>query len=295
VTVGPTVGIVKPQRRAAVVVLTVALVALTLTLGVMLRDHHATTTATATSTSTATTATSTTAPSASSTTTSSTSSTTTASTTTTTPAGPAIVIRRGDPTKPLVALTFDAGSDLGHASTILDTLAAYGVRATFGMTGAWAEAHPAVVARMVREGHQLVNHSYDHPSFTGRSTGAAPLSRQERIDQLQRAESAIVAATGVSPRPWFRPPYGDEDASVRADVALAGYRYELMWTVDTLGWNGLDVDGIVSRCLEGAENGAIYLLHVGSASADSDALPRIIEGLRAMGYGFATADAMAAG
>lgn len=192
----------------------------------------------------------------------------------------------------MVALTFDAGSDVGYASQILDTLAANGITATFGMTGKWAVEHPELVARMVSEGHQLLNHSYDHPSFTGQSTGSAPLTRSQRLDQLARADAAIRAATGQSTTPWFRPPYGDEDASVRADVASAGYAYEVMWTVDSLGWNGLSVDAIVDRCLSGAQNGAIYLFHVGSASADAAALQRIIDGLRNAGYGFVTVAAM---
>lgn len=135
----------------------------------------------------------------------------------------------------------------------------------------------------------MVNHSYDHPSFTGRSTGHAPLSQSERLDQLARADAAIRAAEGVTTIPWFRPPYGDEDESVRADVALAGYRYELMWTVDSLGWQGDTPDAVVRRCLDRAVPGAIYLFHVGAASTDHAALQRIIDGLTDRGYSFATA------
>jgi peptidoglycan/xylan/chitin deacetylase (PgdA/CDA1 family) len=215
---------------------------------------------------------------------------TTAPTTTPPPATtPAIVVRQGDTTRPVVAITIDAGSDTGHATEMLDTLAAYGVRATFGMTGRWAEANPGLVRRMAVEGHQLVNHSYDHPSFTGRSTGTAPLTTAQRLDQLARADAAIRAAGGGTTKPWFRPPYGDVDDSVLADVGSAGYRYALMWTVDSLGWKGDGADQIVARCLDRAAPGAIYLFHVGSASADHAALPRIIDGLRQRGYSFATA------
>jgi peptidoglycan/xylan/chitin deacetylase (PgdA/CDA1 family) len=157
----------------------------------------------------------------------------------------------------VIALTFDAGSDTGYATEILDLLAANRVPATFGMTGKWADANPPLVRRMATEGHQLVNHSYDHPSFTGRSTDEAPLSRAERIDQRARADAAIRKAAGVTTVPWFRPPYGDEDESVRAEVATAGYRYELMWTVDSLGWKGVAADDVVRRCLDGAVPGAI--------------------------------------
>jgi peptidoglycan/xylan/chitin deacetylase (PgdA/CDA1 family) len=189
----------------------------------------------------------------------------------------------------VVALTFDAGSDAGSASAILDVLATNGVPATFGLTGRWADANPALVRRIVADGHQVVNHSYDHPSFTGYSTGASPLPRTERLDQLARADAAIRAAGGASTAPWFRPPYGDDDATVRADVGSVGYRYELMWTVDSLGWKGLPAADVLRRCLDGAEPGAIYLMHVGIASTDHAALQDLIDGLRVRGYGFATA------
>ena len=202
--------------------------------------------------------------------------------------GVAEVIRQGPTSRPVVALTFDAGSDVGYAAAILDTLAANGIRASFGLTGDWTVEHPELVARMAREGHQLINHTGSHPSFTGVSTETAPLPTAERLEQLARAEVAIVDAGGVAAKPWFRPPYGDIDPSVLVDVGSVGYRYVAMWTVDSLGWRGLTAAEITSRCLDGAAPGAIYLFHVGSASADHAALQAIIDGLRAQGYGFAT-------
>ena len=214
-------------------------------------------------------------------------------TTTSAPAaGPARLVRRGDATRRTVALTFDAGSDAGNAGRILDVLRAERVPATFGITGRWAQANPSLVARMVPEGHQLVNHSYDHPSFTGRSTGAAPLSRAQRVDQLARAEAALRAAAGTGSGGWFRPPYGDRDAGVDRDVGAAGYGIELLWTVDSLGWKGVPATEVTARCLGQAVPGAIFLLHVGAASTDADALPSLISGLRSAGYGFATAAAL---
>jgi peptidoglycan/xylan/chitin deacetylase (PgdA/CDA1 family) len=236
------------------------------------------------------TATVTTARASSSTTTTPTSTSTSTAPSTTSTSEPsstsAVAIRRGPTDRAVVALTFDAGSDAGYASAILDTLRRNGVTASFGITGRWAEANPALVRRMAAEGHQLLNHSWDHPSFTGYSTDDPPLSREERLDQLARAEAAIVAASGVGARPWFRPPFGDEDASVRADVGSAGYRYEVMWTIDSLGWKGLDPAAITQRCLDAAAPGTIYLLHVGAQSADALALQGIIDGLRARGLGF---------
>lgn len=211
-------------------------------------------------------------------------------TATTGPAAPATALYRGPTDRAVVALTFDAGSDCGYADQILDTLAAERILATFGMTGRWAEANPGLVRRMVDEGHLLLNHTYDHRSFTGFSTGTPALTAAERRDELTRADQAVAAITGSSMAPWFRPPYGDVDASVDADLGAAGYRYDVLWTVDSLGWNGLTPGEIEARCLDRAGPGVIYLFHVGSQSQDAAALRAIVAGLREQGYGFVRVD-----
>jgi peptidoglycan/xylan/chitin deacetylase (PgdA/CDA1 family) len=202
---------------------------------------------------------------------------------------PAKVVTVGTTSRKLVALTFDAGSDLGFTNAILDTLAAHHIRATFGMTGAWATAHPIAVRRIVREGHEVVNHTYSHGSLTGFSTGDRPLTFAQRRAEVDRAWAAIDAAAGPAFTRWFRPPYGDRDASVDRDVASLGYPRELMWTVDTLGWKGVPPREIVSRVVDAATPGEIVLMHVGSASTDASALETVIDRLSDMGYGFATA------
>jgi peptidoglycan/xylan/chitin deacetylase (PgdA/CDA1 family) len=211
---------------------------------------------------------------------------------TTVPAADAWVVWRGDPGRWRVALTFDAGSDVGYAEAILTTLAANGITATFGITGAFADDHPDVVGAIAAGGHQLVNHSDSHPSFTGYSTNTAPLPSEDRVEELWRAEAAITAAAGRGTNGWFRPPYGDYDDGVLADVATAGWPVVLMWTVDSLGWKGLAADVIVARCLDNAEPGAIFLFHVGSQSQDAAALQGVIDGLRAEGYEIVSAAAL---
>ncbi|MCM8747802.1 polysaccharide deacetylase family protein [Thermomicrobiaceae bacterium CFH 74404] len=202
--------------------------------------------------------------------------------------GDVTTIRRFETAEPVIVLTFDAGADRGFASNILDTLAAKGVRASFGLTGAWAAANPDLVQRMAREGHHLINHTWSHRSFTGRSTGSAPLSTAERTEELRRTEELIRQLTGIELRPYFRPPYGDFDDSVLSDLADSGYTLNMMWTIDSLGWRGLTADEITQRVLDAAEPGAIVLMHVGSQSQDAAALPALIDQLRARGYRFAT-------
>jgi peptidoglycan-N-acetylglucosamine deacetylase len=190
----------------------------------------------------------------------------------------------------VVYLTFDAGSDRGFAEDILDLLDAEDVPASFGITGRWAEQNPDVVARLVDEGHALVNHTYSHSSFTGFSSGTAPLSEEERREEIERTDAIFEEAAGDNGKPFWRPPYGDIDDEVPGQVGALGYEYVLMWTIDSLGWNGLSEQEIIDRVLGQMEPGAIVLLHVGSASQDFAALDDIIATLRADGYEFATVD-----
>lgn len=191
-----------------------------------------------------------------------------------------------------IALTFDAGSDRGYAEDILDILADYGIKATFGMTGLWAQENPDLIRRMVREGHQIINHTWSHPSFTGESTaGVALISRSARLKQLSDTEALIANLTGgYAMKPYFRPPYGDIDASVLVDVAAGGYTATIMWTCDSLGWNGLSASQIVARCGSNAERGDIILMHVGSDSQDAAALPTLIEVLLDDGFRLVTVE-----
>jgi peptidoglycan/xylan/chitin deacetylase (PgdA/CDA1 family) len=218
-------------------------------------------------------------------TTSTTAPTSTTSTTGRPPAPPtrATVLRQGGEERPVVALTFDAGSDAGWTSRILDLLAARGVKASFGLTGRWVEQQPQLARRIVDEGHVVINHTRGHPSFTGFSTGSAPLATSERLAELRSAEDVIRGLTGADARPWFRPPYGDYDDSVLVDVASAGYGFVVMWSIDSLGWRGLDPAQVAARTIGGLRPGAIVLMHVGSASTDADALPAVLDALDARG------------
>lgn len=199
---------------------------------------------------------------------------------------PATPLFRGPAANRVVALTFDAGADRGFAELILDILLRENVKVAFGMTGQWAHQHGDLVRRMAAEGHIFINHSYSHGSFTGASTSSRPMTREQRFSELDRTEEVVRSLTGLTTRPFFRPPYGDYDASVNTDVGLRGYSVNVLWTIDSRGWMGLPAAEIVDRCLKLAEPGAIYIFHVGAASQDAQALPAIIHGLRELGYDF---------
>ena len=182
-----------------------------------------------------------------------------------------------------VHLSFDAGADRGYAEMILDVVKEEQVQLSFGMTGRWAQHSPDLAKRIVDEGHELINHTWSHSSFTGFSAGR-PMSVGERRLELDRTEELLVGMTGRTTHPYFRPPYGDLNEGVFTDVSDAGYDYTMMWTIDSFGWNHLSAAGIIERCLSRAEPGAIILMHVGIESEDGPALRALIAGLRERGY-----------
>lgn len=192
----------------------------------------------------------------------------------------------------VVALTFDAGANAAGLASILGTLASRNVPATFFLTGTWAAANQAAVADLHARGYRIGNHSMTHPSFTSLSDEAM---RQQVLD----AERTILNA-GADPRWLFRFPSGDRNAHTIDVVNSLGY-VPIRWTVDTLGWRGtsggVTSQQVVDRALGSLRPGEIVLMHVGSnpddgTTLDADALPTMIDRMRAAGYGFVTLDAL---
>jgi peptidoglycan/xylan/chitin deacetylase (PgdA/CDA1 family) len=192
----------------------------------------------------------------------------------------------------VVALTFDAGANSAGLSSILGTLADQQVPATFFLTGRWVDGNPHGVPVIHADGHRLGNHSMTHPHFPA-------LPDQAIRDEVRGAEQRILAA-GADPRPLFRFPFGDRDERTITAVNDLGY-VAVRWTVDTLGWRGtsggMSAQAVTDRAMDALRPGEIVLMHIGSnpedgTTLDADALPHVIERMRAAGYTFVTLDAL---
>jgi peptidoglycan/xylan/chitin deacetylase (PgdA/CDA1 family) len=208
--------------------------------------------------------------------------------------GASLIVERGSSDRLEVAFTFDAGEGAGHTEEILDLLEEYGVRGTFGITGEWVEDNPELAQRIVDEGHMVINHTYDHQSFTGESTGAEPLTDEERTLQVERTEQIIRDVTGYETAPYFRFPYGAYDQAALDLLADLGYDYTVWWSCDTQGWNGKRGEEIVELCGPDAEKGgpgAIILMHVADDN-DFDALPLLLDDYLSEGYDLVTIEEM---
>ena len=188
--------------------------------------------------------------------------------------------------RPRVALTFDAehpdrpGAGAGTVDRILATLRAAEAPATFFIQGRWAEAEPEAARRIADEGHLIGNHSHYHSRMTLLSDLGV------RAD-VEHADTAVTDATGRATRPWFRCPFGDGYDSPRVLDLLRdlGYR-NVHWHVLLEDWEPWrTAEDIARDAIDGAGrhgDGAVVLLHTWP-DRTADALPMIVDGLRAGG------------
>jgi peptidoglycan/xylan/chitin deacetylase (PgdA/CDA1 family)/predicted MFS family arabinose efflux permease len=180
-----------------------------------------------------------------------------------------------------VAITFDDGPNDPWTLQIADELDKYDVKGTFFIIGQNADVHPEIVRNLALRGELIGNHSYSHH----KSDAVTELNYGE----LWKAESAIARAAGVCPA-VYRPPNGFHTPWQLHTVASHGMK-TVTWDVIPRDWKDPPPDVIVNRVLNSVQPGSIILLHDGynttqgaDRSATLNALPGIIEGLRAKGY-----------
>jgi peptidoglycan/xylan/chitin deacetylase (PgdA/CDA1 family) len=187
------------------------------------------------------------------------------------------LVERGRADRRQIAITFDDGPD-DLTNAYLDRLDELDVRATFFLVGRSCEQRPELAREYVRRGHQVASHGYDHTHFTR-------LPWRELREQLQRTE-AVLGSRATAPR-WVRPPYGNVDARVLAQL-LAGGNVLAMWSLDSHDYELRDPALVASRCAPPhVSAGEVVLLHEGQTWT-LEALPRIVRGLRDAGYELVT-------
>ena len=148
------------------------------------------------------------------------------------------------------------------------------VKGTFFVLGTQVRIQSETILRMFQEGHQIGNHTWDHPNLT-------QIGDDQIREQLELTDDLITQIIGV-PTPFLRPPYGAYDDRVLAASALP----IIFWSVDPLDWKDRDAEVVASRIID-APIGAIILAHDIHKSTVA-AVPAIIAALKARGIHFVT-------
>ena len=215
-------------------------------------------------------------------------------------------VTRVDGVDKVLALTFDGGSLNNGTEKILDILKQTGIRCTIFLTGTFIHKYPHLVRRMVKDGHEIGNHSYNHPHLTrleidGSNASLTGVSREFIYDQLLKADSLFRSVTHRPMAPYWRAPFGELNNDILLWAAEAGFKH-IGWSqrCDTWDWvadtssalyrtNGQILEHVLTVERKEGLNGKILLMHLGSerkADFPYMILKEMIETLQSRGYHF---------
>ncbi|MGN1126542.1 MAG: polysaccharide deacetylase family protein, partial [Ruminococcus sp.] len=189
-----------------------------------------------------------------------------------------------DPSKPMVALTFDDGPNGDSTLSIINTLKQYNGRATFFVVGSQVTEYPDVLKKTYDEGHEIGSHSWDHQY-------ADSLGYKEQEQEVLKNDEAIKNILGVYPT-VFRCPGG-----------ITGKYYEqcrmplIYWSIDTVDWKTKDSNATfnaIKKVFSKGEtlDGDIVLMHDIQNSTPA-AVKNICKYLSKKGYQMVTISEMA--
>ena len=169
----------------------------------------------------------------------------------------------------MIALTFDGGPTYAYTAKVLAILKRAKIKSTFFIRGAFIQGRTGLLRQELRDGHELANHSWSHPSLPSDW-------------ELWKTNTTILKVTGFRPC-LFRPPYGDIDSALLNRVK----RHRMMtigWDIDSWDslYENLPTNTIRDRVISRLRPGAIVLMHDGEGSHPGTirALPAIISAIK---------------
>ncbi|HVI51852.1 MAG TPA: polysaccharide deacetylase family protein [Candidatus Sulfotelmatobacter sp.] len=175
------------------------------------------------------------------------------------------------------AVTFDDGPG-PHTDALLDLLKERQIKATFFVLGEHARHYPDTIRRMVAEGHEVENHSWDHPDMRKLDEAA----RQKEMEDTV----TLLKSLGVTPH-YFRPPYGAYDPALVQQAHQDGLEV-VLWTRDSIDWRYHTVAQLEGDILPKGEGAhGVFLFHDIHDSTIA-AMPAVLDDLKSKGCHFAT-------
>ncbi len=179
-----------------------------------------------------------------------------------------------------IALTFDTAFGEDMTLNILDTLKQQNVCATFAVMGIWANENTQLLRLIAADGHEIISHSMTHERYTD-------LTDEGILEDAYASQAALAGLAGVQTH-LIRAPYGAYDERVESVLNSVGF-VGIKWSLDSKDWN--EGEDVFANVTQDAKSGDIVLFQ-NNAPATAQALPAIIEDLRAKGMTFATVSEM---
>lgn len=186
----------------------------------------------------------------------------------------------------MVALTFDDGPDPRYTQEIGQILADAGAPSTFFVMGRHTQQHPEIVQTLMAQGHELGNHTWNHPSLRF----MPPKAMQEELESTDQ----LLRDLGYTQPIPFRAPYG-HSLFLLPQILKQRQQANILWTVQMNDWKPETPEVMMKLLAPKFDNGAIILLHDGdgeSEGADRSntviVVKQILEKYQAQGYQFVT-------
>ena len=187
----------------------------------------------------------------------------------------------GDTEKKVIYLTFDAGYENGYTAAILDALKKHNVQATFFLVGNFINTSPDLVKRMVEEGHNVGNHTFNHPDMSNIS------SKDSFCKELESLEKLYEDTTGQKMIKFYRPPQGKYSTNNLQMAKDMGYK-TFFWSLAYVDWYNNKQptkEEAFKKLLGRIHPGAIVLLH-STSKTNSEILDELLTKWEEMGYSF---------
>ena len=186
-------------------------------------------------------------------------------------------ICRVETSQPLVAVTFDDGPTAQGLDAVLPLLKRYHAKGTFFLIG--ERVTPELVQRIVRDGHEIGNHSFNHYRMVFRKSSFYD-------EEIRATDEALVKAGAPKPV-LFRPPFGKKLIGLPLAVERSGKRM-IMW--DSGDPPDRDPAVYARKVLDKVRPGSIILIHpmYSTNATERAALPIIMDGLARRGYRMVT-------
>ncbi len=173
-----------------------------------------------------------------------------------------------------VVLTFDDGPNPTTTPQVLDILAKHDIQAVFFLVGEMVGSEnkkvPAIVQRILRDGHVIANHTMTHQDL-------CRVKPEKAVKDLDDGKATIERVAGI-PVHWFRAPYGVRCDRLDAMLAERGITH-FHWDLDPQEWRHNNVDKTVKYVtgeLARAHGRSVLLLHDIKA-VTVQALPQILQ------------------
>ena len=172
-----------------------------------------------------------------------------------------------------IFLTFDDGPHPIITPKIIDLLRRYDAKATFFCIGRNVEANKDIFNMILKEGHSVGNHTYNHDRGWKTST-------KDYIESVERANEHINSNL-------FRPPHGRIKYS---QIRALQQKYKIItWTVISYDWDkSITSDDCYNNIIKNADSGSIIVFHDSEKAINNmlPALEKVLKYYKSKGFTF---------